>query len=88
QENAYSKTEILGVDEISFEMLLLGFRLKEGLNLKHLKQITSKDITDVVNEEKLNLFVKQGLLEYADDYLRLTEKSYHLLNQIIEELLV
>tara|TARA_Y100001960_G_scaffold291819_1_gene333479 strand:+ start:160 stop:1323 length:1164 start_codon:yes stop_codon:yes gene_type:complete len=88
QENAYSKTEILGVDEISFEMLLLGFRLKEGLNLKHLKQITSKDITDVVNEEKLNLFVKQGLLEYAGDYLRLTEKSYHLLNQIIEELLV
>ena len=88
QENAYSKTEILGVDEISFEMLLLGFRLKEGLNLKHLKQITSKDITDVVNEEKLNLFVKQGLLEYSGDYLRLTEKSYHLLNQIIEELLV
>lgn len=88
QENAYSKTEILGVDEISFEMLLLGFRLKEGLNLKHLKQITSKDIIDIVNEEKLKLFVKQGLLEYAGDYLRLTEKSYHLLNQIIEELLV
>jgi len=85
---AYSKTEILGNDEISFEMLLLGLRLKQGVNLKELEEITGQKPASFMNQEKLELFLKEGLLEQEADNLKLTEKSYHLLNQIIEELLV
>ncbi|HAG52606.1 MAG TPA: coproporphyrinogen III oxidase [Alphaproteobacteria bacterium] len=85
---AYSKTEVLGNDAISFEMLLLGLRLKQGVNLTHLEEITGQNSDSFMNKQKLDLFLKEGLLEKSGDNLRLTEKSYHLLNQIIEELLV
>jgi putative oxygen-independent coproporphyrinogen III oxidase len=85
--NAYSKTEILGNQEIAFEMVLLGFRLKEGLNITKLENTTGQKFTEFVNNKKLDLFLKQEMLILENGYLKLTEKSFHLLNQIVEELL-
>lgn len=85
--NAYSKTEILGNNEISFEMLLLGLRLKQGVNISRLEEITQQNLADFVNNDKLNLFLKKELLIIENNHLKLTEKSYHMLNSIIEELL-
>lgn len=85
--NAYSKTEILGNQEIAFEMVLLGFRLKEGLNITKLENTTGQKFTEFVNNKKLDLFLKQKMLVLENGYLKLTEKSFHLLNQIVEELL-
>lgn len=85
---AYSKTEMLGNNEIAFEMLLLGLRLKQGVNISDFENLTGQKLTDFVNNNKLDLFLNQGLLKQENNYLKLTEKSYHLLNQIIEELLV
>lgn len=86
--NAYSKTEVLGNNEIAFEMLLLGLRLKQGLNIARLEQITGQKLADFVNVDKLNLFIKEDLLAIENNHLKLTENSYHMLNSIIEELLV
>lgn len=85
---AYSKTEMLGNNEIAFEMLLLGLRLKQGVNIQDFENLTGQKLEEFVNNSKLDLFLKQGLLLKENSYLKLTEKSYHLLNQIIEELLV
>lgn len=85
---AYSKTELLGNNEISFEMLLLGLRLKEGMNTLMFENLTGQKIEEFVNVDKLKMFLHEGFLEIDNHNLRLTEKSYHLLNQIVEDLLV
>ena len=85
---AYSKTEMLGNNEIAFEMLLLGLRLKQGMNIQDFENLTGQKLEEFVNNSKLDLFLRQDLLVKENNYLKLTEKSYHLLNQIIEELLV
>lgn len=85
---AYSKTEMLGNNEIAFEMLLLGLRLKQGMNIQDFENLTGQKLEEFVNNSKLDLFLRQDFLLKENNYLKLTEKSYHLLNQIIEELLV
>ena len=86
--NAYSRTELLGNSEVAFEMLLLGLRLKQGVNVARLEEVTNQKLEDFVNADKLKLFLKEDLLVIENNHLKLTEKSYHMLNSIIEELLI
>ena len=55
---AYSKTELLGNDEISFEMLLLGLRLKQGINVVEFEKLTSQKLEEFINKDKFELFLK------------------------------
>lgn len=85
--NSYGRVEILSLNDIAVEMLLLGLRLKTGVDLDNLKLITDKPLEYFVTK-KLDLFLKKNIIKIENNHLKLTEKSYHLLNQVLQELLI
>ncbi|MCP4355839.1 MAG: radical SAM family heme chaperone HemW [Proteobacteria bacterium] len=82
-----SEDELLNSKSVATEMLLLGLRLKEGFNLDKFKATSGYDIRGIVNSDKFYLLLDEGMLCFDKANLRLTEKSYHLLNEVISELL-
>lgn len=61
------------------EQLMLQIRLKEGLNLE-------SNLIKIVNLDKLNFFLDQGLIEKSDQKIRLSTKGVLLSNRVIAEL--
>jgi len=72
-------TEKLKREEVIQDKVLMGLRLKDGIDISKLEskfQITA-------NEEKIGGLVRDGFLEYSDNSIRLTKKGNLLSNAII-----
>ncbi len=69
-------------DQIT-EFLLMGLRLKQGLDLARYKNLAGKDLP----AKPRDLLIKDGLAEIKDNHFALTAKGRLLLNSIVLELM-
>lgn len=70
------------------EKILMGLRLKEGMDRARFTRQTGEELVSAIGEAKLSPLIKEGFLELTDTHLRATAKGWPLLNAITEKLLV
>jgi oxygen-independent coproporphyrinogen-3 oxidase len=77
----------LSNDEILSEILLMGLRLKDGINDKNFRKFFNKDIIEALNPTKLEYLKNKNLIEYSPQYIRPTPLGASLLNSVLLELI-
>ena len=82
---AKEKTTLSREDEM-FEAVMMNLRLKEGISLSRFEETFHESLTDHFSL-KVQKLIKDGLLETCKDRLRCTERGYHILNEVLTELL-
>jgi oxygen-independent coproporphyrinogen-3 oxidase len=87
---AGTKKHALNMHEIEdfdpkLDMILMGLRKTEGVNLENYKNRIKSDIYEVYPILKKHL--KNGLLEEVDGYLRFTKNGVYLSNQVYVDLI-
>lgn len=86
QQNGITKETILSSDEIYLEMMMMGLRLREGIALSRIKELTGKDLNAFVSEPQLAALIEGGFLRRTDSRLIPTDQGLLLLNQVLEKL--
>ncbi|CAK7191832.1 Heme chaperone HemW [Commensalibacter sp. Nvir] len=79
--------EPLSSQEKAYEMLLMGLRLKEGIQREWFQKRCTMDILDCVNIHNLNSLVKEHYLYWDCKTLKTTQKGKLCLNTILTSLL-
>ena len=74
--------EALSPDDQFSEFLLMGMRLREGVDLSRYSQLQSEKYYN-----KINGLVDLGMVAYDAEFLRLTPQGYPVLNAVLRELL-
>lgn len=67
-----------------FEMIMMGLRLKKGMNLKLFEERFNLTFDEVYHNEKENA-IKKGLIKEENNHLLCTDKGYEICNTVIEE---
>ncbi|MEG2488200.1 radical SAM family heme chaperone HemW [Anaerorhabdus sp.] len=67
-----------------FEMIMMGLRLRWGLDLKQFEERFNQKFDDVYVNEKTSAINKGWLIE-KDNFLMCTDKGYEICNSVIEE---
>jgi oxygen-independent coproporphyrinogen-3 oxidase len=76
----------LSVDDQRYEFMMMGLRLKEGIELvRYLTRFNES--MNVHYEKQIDDLIKKGWLEIKEGYLRCTEEGFPLLNTVLGELL-
>jgi oxygen-independent coproporphyrinogen-3 oxidase len=73
--------------EILEEMLMMGLRLAEGINIKYLEEKLEKKFSELISVEKLNYLIENNLI-IMDDFLKTTDHGKLILNQVIRKLIL
>ncbi|BCE03240.1 radical SAM family heme chaperone HemW [Marinicellulosiphila megalodicopiae] len=76
--------EPVATDELLFECLMNGFRLKQGISWLQIKNNSFLNKEDVIN--RLQKFIDQSLVLHNNQSIWLSEKGYLFLDGILEEL--
>ena len=74
--------DVLSVDDQIAEFLLMGMRLRQGVNLSRFSLLQSEKYS-----QKINALREIELVETAGNILRLTKKGYPVLNAVLRALL-
>ncbi len=83
-----SKKYSLSDREIIEEFVLMGLRIRNGINIKNLqKNIKCESFYDVLSRENIDFFVKEGFIVANDNRIRINKNNFILLNSIIEKVL-
>ena len=78
--------EIISANELLEELILMGLRLKQGIDDEIFKFHFNKKLTEIFDFEKLEILVQQGLLEVSKNNIRIPDKARLLTNAIIEKI--
>ncbi|UWR15420.1 radical SAM family heme chaperone HemW [Sulfitobacter sp. M368] len=74
---------LLDPSEQAIEFLLMGLRLKEGIDPKRFARIAGKP----VSEEKIDHLSEIGMISATDDRIIVTNQGFNVLNAVIEHLI-
>jgi len=85
--NALVEQTILGTSEQLTETIMMGLRLKEGVSLKKLYNLTGKTLEQLFDKEALYLLKNEGYLGTDGLYLRATDSGRQRLNGVVHCLL-
>lgn len=78
----------LNSTEMAEEMIMMGLRLTEGIDLKSFEKRIGQPLGNFTESDQVDLMIAQGFLEQAyPNRLQLTEKGRPLLNQILGQIL-
>ena len=76
-------------EETSFDLIeeyiMLGLRLREGIDLKYLREKFDYDLQELKKDE-ISKLTSLGLIEIKDNRLFATDNGFYVLNAIIIEL--
>ncbi|MCQ2493401.1 MAG: radical SAM family heme chaperone HemW [Lachnospiraceae bacterium] len=87
EEEPLSEDIMLTKADETEEFMFLGLRLTEGISTRLFKDIFGADINDIYGEV-IRKNIELGLLETADDYLRLTRKGQDLANYVFSQFIL
>jgi oxygen-independent coproporphyrinogen-3 oxidase len=81
-----------GFDEVDFtkrgrEMLMMGLRLAEGVDLKRFAAETGQDFSDFVNAKQVTMLKDEGLIDITPRYLTATASGRQRLDAVLSYLL-
>ncbi|TAL30437.1 MAG: coproporphyrinogen III oxidase [Alphaproteobacteria bacterium] len=79
--------EVVTPDQRGREMLMMGLRLMEGVDLDAFTTETGKNISDFVNPGKAKLLLEEGLLDLSGTTLAATRAGRQRLNAVLAFLL-
>ncbi|MFN7037981.1 MAG: radical SAM family heme chaperone HemW [Alphaproteobacteria bacterium] len=85
--SAIQSQEDLNIQDKISEILLMGLRLNEGINLEDYKTKLNVDLLEYIKLSKLQQLQELGLLEHKTPNIVLTPKGFLVTNKIISELL-
>lgn len=80
-------SETLSASERAEELLFMGLRLEEGINLSHFKQCCGIDFFDFVDNLAIKRLAQLNLICHDATNIRLTDKGFLLLDRVVLELL-
>jgi putative oxygen-independent coproporphyrinogen III oxidase len=78
---------ILSADEVVEERVLMGLRLRDGLDAARFQQQTGRELQDSVDKEAADWLVTNGWLVQDARGMRVTPQGWPLVNQVIARLL-
>lgn len=85
--NGLCMSEKLDKHEFIEEILIMGLRTREGINLKNIrKYLNIKDIYEILNKNYISL-KNQNYIEVSEKMLRIPIENFCLLDSIIERLI-
>lgn len=85
-QDPVESTETLTGRALMGETIMLGLRLREGVDLTAFQQRFGEDLS-ATYREKIAVLKESGLLEIADNHLRLTHQGLLLSNRVMGEFL-
>jgi coproporphyrinogen III oxidase-like Fe-S oxidoreductase len=77
----------LTTPERAEEIILMGLRLREGINLAHQRTDVASYLTTLWADGRLDMLVREGLIEASPAHIRATPRGMLVLNKVIEALL-
>lgn len=78
---------LLSEREIAEEFLMMGLRLKSGIDDSRLRHLTGKNFSEILNLSQMNQYIQTGFIEFQNNVLRLTDKGFLLHNYITSRLI-
>lgn len=82
-----AKRRPLSADDRARELIMMGLRLTEGINLQRFKTVTGIDVSAVVDTEALTLLVAGRLLTHTETHLIATTTGRLVLNGLLDRLI-
>lgn len=83
-----SKKHPLSEQEIIEEFVLMGLRIKDGINIKNLqKNIKCESFYDILNKKNIDFLAKNNFITANENEIKIKQDSFLLLNSIIEKML-
>lgn len=70
-------------EELLEELILMGLRLKNGLENKILQKIIYKNMREIFDYNKLQTLINQGLIAVEEERIKITDSGRILTNAII-----
>ncbi|MBU6338363.1 MAG: coproporphyrinogen III oxidase [Rickettsiales bacterium] len=80
------KEEKISTNELLEELILMGLRLKEGIDEEIFKIHFNKKLKDIFNFEKLETLANQGLINLSENQIKIPDNKKLLTNPIIEKI--
>ncbi|NJO38831.1 MAG: hypothetical protein HC871_16025, partial [Rhizobiales bacterium] len=77
----------VAIEEQVVEMLLMGLRLEEGIDLPRLERLAGRPLRATLNAAAIDSFEEEGWLALDDRRLRATETGLQRLNALLSRLL-
>ncbi len=84
----YSKDYLIPSKIRAQEILILGMRLNEGVNLNNLCEVSETQISKIINMKKVNELKDNGYVNLNDNNLHITSKGLLVLNNIISQIVI
>jgi oxygen-independent coproporphyrinogen-3 oxidase len=78
---------LLSQEEQFVEMMMMGLRLKEGIQKTRIKQLMTKEIEELVPLSVLETLQEEGFIEFKSDVIKATPKGLQCLNAVLSALL-
>ncbi|MBO7556188.1 MAG: radical SAM family heme chaperone HemW [Alphaproteobacteria bacterium] len=78
--------ELITPHERAEELLIMGLRLKKGINKKLFRKNCGSELDECTNQENLQKLIRSGLITNTETSLKTTAKGNFLLNYLIENL--
>lgn len=75
--------EVLEGRERAEELVLMGLRIKKGINAAAFYQSCGVDLFEFINQKALISLCEQGLLVFNEEGIRLTDEGFLLLDEIV-----
>ncbi len=85
--NALQIKESVDAKDIAYEMLMMGLRLKDGIDIKAFNEKFDLNLEEYLNKSKLNAMINEGLVIYNQGLqIKTTEQGLYVLNSIINSI--
>ncbi len=80
--------EIIAGDDLAEEVIMMGMRLDEGVNIQQFQDITGKSLESAIDSNSLATLIDGGFVEMTESALRTTAQGRAVLNEVLRRLLV
>ncbi len=85
--NFEKKEEFLSIEEQEEEFIFLGLRMVKGIDKKKYEEIFKRNFDEKFGD-RVSEFCRCGYIEDTEQRVRVTSKGFHILNHIIEKIVI
>jgi len=86
QASGIAQEDALNPAERRTEALLMGLRMREGVDLRHIARLGGIGVEQVIDRRAAAMLAQQGLIAITDDRLTVTDAGMPVLNAILGEI--
>lgn len=87
QGHGLNDIEFVSADERAVEAVMMGLRLKEGINKERFRNLFNREVDDVLNLQAMKGLSSDRYIENSETFLKVTPKGTLLVNHIIEKII-